>query len=62
MRIFLSSVGAEVGDVITSVIATVSRAGVNLFDYLNALQRNAESVKANPEQWLPWCYENMLKG
>ena len=59
---FKSTVGAEVGDVITSIIATVSRAKVNLFDYLNVLQRNTESVKANPELWLPWCYEKMLKG
>ena len=58
---FKSSIGAEVGDVITSIIATVSRAGVNLFHYLNTLQRNADSVKANPESWLPWCYEKMLK-
>lgn len=59
---FKSSVGAEVGDVITSIIATVSRVGVNLFDYLNTLQRHAESVKKNPTLWLPWCYEKNLKG
>lgn len=59
---FRSSVGADVGDIITSVLATAARAGVNLFDYLNALQRNSENVKKNPDQWLPWNYENTLKG
>lgn len=41
---FKSAVGAAVGDVITSLIAT-------------ALQRNQDSVKANPELWMPWCFE-----
>lgn len=59
---FKSAVGAEVGDVITSIIATVSCAGVNLLDYLNTIQRHADSVKLNPELWLPWCYEEMIKG
>jgi hypothetical protein len=54
---FKSSVGADVGDVITSILATAASANVNIFEYLNALQRNAESVKKNPEQWLPWSYE-----
>lgn len=57
---FKSAVGAEIGDILTSMIATASRAGVNSFDYFNALQRNAEQVKQNPEEWLPWCYEDFL--
>ena len=53
---FKSAVGANVGDVLTSIMATAAAAGVNIFDYLNALQRNRARVKLNPEQWLPWCY------
>ena len=48
--------GAGVADVITSVIATADQAGINVFDYFNAVQRNAAAVRANPENWLPWNY------
>lgn len=53
---FKSAMGAAVGDVLTSLIATSVRAGVNAFEYLNALQRNPVSVKANPEMWMPWSF------
>ena len=46
---FKSAVGANVGDVLTSIMATAAAAGVNIFDYLNALQRNRARVKLNPE-------------
>jgi hypothetical protein len=48
--------GATIGDVITSVIATSSEAGINVFDYFTALQREKEQVKAHPENYLPWNY------
>jgi transposase len=48
--------GATVGDVITSMIATASEAGVNVFDYFTSLQKNRVKVKANPENYLPWNY------
>ena len=48
--------GAGVADVITSMIATGDQAGINVFDYFNAIQRNAEVVKAHPENWLPWNF------
>lgn len=48
--------GATIGDVITSVIATASEAGINVFDYFTTLQRESEQVKANPEKYLPWNY------
>ncbi|WP_197411178.1 hypothetical protein [Colwellia sp. TT2012] len=41
--------GATIGDVITSVIATGSEAGINVFDYFTTLQREKEQVKAHPE-------------
>lgn len=48
--------GATIGDVITSMIATGSEAGINVFDYFTVLQRDKEKVKANPENYLPWNY------
>jgi len=49
--------GAEVGDCLMSVIHTAARNNVNLFDYLNTLQRYAEQVRAGPSDWLPWNYQ-----
>lgn len=48
--------GATIGDVITSVIATASESGINVFDYFTTLQRKSGQVKANPEKYLPWNY------
>ena len=51
-----SLLGATIGDVITSMIATGSEAGINVFNYFTVLQRDKEKVKANPENYLPWNY------
>jgi transposase len=48
--------GAIIGDVITSMIATGSEAGVNVMDYFTLLQREQEQAKAHPENYLPWNY------
>ncbi|WP_275113939.1 IS66 family transposase [Psychromonas antarctica] len=48
--------GATIGDVITSMIATGSEAGINVFNYFTVLQWDKEKVKANPENYLPWNY------
>ncbi len=48
--------GATIGDIITSVIATVSEAGINVFDYFITLQREKEQVKARHENYFPWNY------
>jgi transposase len=48
--------GAAIGDVITSMIATGSEAGMNVFEYFTVLQHAQDNVKANPEQYLPWNY------
>lgn len=53
--------GAGVANVIISLIATAAQAGANSYDYLVALQKNRESVKANPKNWLPWTYEKTLE-
>ena len=48
--------GASISDVITSIIATAGKAGINVFNYFNLLQREREKVMANPEKYLPWNY------
>ena len=49
--------GADIGDVITSLIATCAEAGTNVFDYFIHLQREHENVKSNPEHYLPWNFK-----
>jgi len=53
---FKTAVGAEIADVITSMLATCHENSVNGFDYLNAVQRNRDAVRASPKEWLPWNY------
>lgn len=48
--------GATIGDVITSMIATASEAGINVFEYFTHLQQHKEEVKRTPENYLPWNY------
>lgn len=53
--------GAQVGDVITSLIATCELNGVNSFEYLTAIQRNRLEAGRQPEKWLPWTYLTNLE-
>jgi len=53
---FKTLVGADISDIITSVLATCHEQDINAFDYLNAIQRNQLAVKAAPMKWLPWNY------
>jgi transposase len=48
--------GATIGDVITSMIASASEAGINVFEYFTVLQQEQEKVKTNPGNYLPWNY------
>ena len=48
--------GATIGDIITSMIASASEAGINVFEYFTTLQREKSQVRANPERYLPWNY------
>lgn len=52
--------GASVADTLISLIATTRHAEINPFEYLTAIQRNRDRVRANPEQWMPWNYEKSL--
>jgi hypothetical protein len=52
--------GALVGDVMMSLIQTCIAAGKNPFDYLVAIHRNWKAVKALPENFFPWNFEENL--
>jgi hypothetical protein len=45
-----------IASVLTSLIATCIYAGVNVIDYLVALQEHRAEVFAEPSAWLPWNY------
>ena len=48
--------GAQVGDAFMSLIHTAELNGVEPFDYLTTLLRNAKTVSQNPGEWMPWNY------
>jgi len=54
--------GADVGDLYMSLIYTCELNGVNPFDYLTELERHADELAANPDQWMPWNYRRTLGG
>jgi transposase len=54
--------GAHVGDVFMSLIHTCELCGANPFDYLTELDRHAGEMGANPQEWMPWNYREMLEG
>ena len=54
---FQTENGAGIADVITSMIATAAQAGINPVNYFTYLQRNADKVKENPENYLPWDFK-----
>lgn len=54
---YTNEYSAYVGCCLTSLIMTAVEAGANPFEYLNELQKNWKAVADNPEQWLPWNYQ-----
>jgi transposase len=52
--------GARVGDLYMSLIHSAELNGANPFDYLVALLRNHAFVEENPEEWMPWNYQETL--
>ena len=53
--------GAHVGDIYMTFIHTCELNGVEPFDYLVALQRNAFEVEKNPGDWMPWNYRETME-
>lgn len=52
--------GAWVGDLFMSLIHTCRLSGVNPFEYLTALLKNAPRVRKDPGAWMPWNYQATL--
>lgn len=57
---YKTQAGAWIGDILMSLIETSRFAGKNGFEYLVVLQEYAVHVRANPENWLPWNYQQTL--
>ena len=53
---YRSEHSAYIASVLTSLIVTCMYAGVNVIDYLVALQEHRAEVFADPAAWLPWTY------
>jgi len=49
--------GAYIGDLFMSLIHTCTLNRVNPFHYLTTLQRHSSELFKNPDQWLPWNYQ-----
>jgi len=54
--------GAHVGDLFMSLIHTCQLCRANPFDYLTELERHADELSANPQNWMPWNYRETLHG
>ena len=52
--------GAHVGDLFMSLIYSCQLCGADPFDYLTQLQRHAQDLANQPENWMPWNYRESL--
>lgn len=50
--------GAQISDILTSMISTCIHASVNPFEYLTWIQQNQNQVKQDPAACLPWNYRD----
>ena len=53
--------GARVGDVFMSLIHSAELNKVNPFECLVALQRYHVLVEENPEEWMPWNFQQAME-
>jgi len=53
--------GAEIGNILTSLIVTAKLSNENPIKYLIALQDNKSSVFKDPAAWMPWRYRITLQ-
>ena len=59
-RVYKTQNGADVGDMLMSLIATARINGADPFDYLTEMQRHAKEVAADPGAWMPWNYRETI--
>ena len=48
--------GARTGDLFMSLIHTCRLNKVNPYDFLLAIAKHPQEVKAQPQAWMPWNY------
>lgn len=53
--------GAEVGDILSSILFTAKENNINSIDYFKDLIIYRDHWASNPEAWLPWRYPETLK-
>ncbi len=58
---YRNETGAKIGDILMSVIETSALNKINPWEYLIAIQKYQEDVRANPNLWMPWLYEERVK-
>jgi transposase len=57
---YRSERGAEIGDMLMSLIHTAQLRADNPFEYLTAVLQNEKAAAAHPADWLPWTYRATL--
>ncbi len=57
---FKTENGARVADLFMTLIHTSELEGINVFDYLVALQRHPDEVAEHPADWMPWNYAETM--
>ena len=57
---FKTENGAYVADLFMSVIHTCELQGINPFDYLATLAKNADRTAEKTADWMPWNYQSTL--
>ena len=53
--------GAEVGDILMSLIYTCILSSINPLEYLTETEKHTTKVADNPQAWLPWNYRNTIE-
>lgn len=56
IHFFKTTTGAAIADTIFSIGLSAFLSGTNLFQYFRLATLNAEDVRKNPENWLPWKF------
>jgi transposase len=58
--LFRSRAGAAIAASLWTLCITALLNEVNVFEYLGCLQRFADDVRAHPDKWLPWNYQQRV--
>ena len=48
--------GADIGDLLTSIIKSCQLANTNVWSYLVDVMRHRDEVRSRPAEWLPWTW------